>query len=133
VGELGAAIITLGGVGQDLDDQDRIQQGVDRLILEAGLATGGGEVGVGIHAGFTDLDAHVVGIDFTRFSAELAVNRCKEVPTQQIVPPTGARHGEDVTVEVFVTGFLLAFPSEVVLGGEEKFGSRAHGVESMGG
>ena len=126
VGEFGAAIMAFGGIGQDFDDQHRIQQGIDSLVFKAGFATGGDKVGVGVHAGLADLDAHVVGIDFTGFAPKLLVQAGGQTHAQKVGRPTGAGLGEDAAIQKFVSGFLPAFPGQIVLRGKEGLGLCAH-------
>ncbi len=62
-GELGPAVIALGGFGLRLDDQDRIEQGIDAVVLEVRLAADPHDVRIGVNPGLLDLDPPVVGVD----------------------------------------------------------------------
>ena len=121
MGELVASVISRRAVRQHFDDDRGIEQGVNVLIFEARFAAGDHNVGVGVQAGGVDLDSHVVDESFARAAVELVAQATGQVESNAIMAATGAAHGVNTAIQVLVSGFDLAFPCQVVGGGDEQF------------
>ncbi len=132
VGELLAPVVALGGLGQNLHDQRRVEQRVHVPVLEARLPADRHHVGVRVEPGAAHLDAHVADVRLARPPAQLRAQLGEHVPRHQVVCAARPRHGVHAAVHVLAPVLCLSLPDEVLLGGGARLGNRGHATTGKG-
>jgi len=118
--KLVAAIIGLGGVGEDLDDEDRIQERVARGVFKEGATADDAGVRVEIATRRLNLDAHVGGVDLAGPIQQSVAELASDVHSDEAVLARAARHCENLAVRKLMTLLGRALEGEVLLSREPR-------------
>jgi hypothetical protein len=98
--ELLAAVVSLGRVGQHLDDDQRVEQRVQLRVLELLFAAGDDHVRVSVVVRAPHLHAHVARVDVAGAVAQLPFQQEDDVRDDAVMSAARARHREDLAREV---------------------------------
>src|ERR1051325_10178658 len=118
-GPLQAAIVFLGRARQHLDDDRRIRDYVARSRLERRRATDR-DVGIHIPSVRRKCEPLVGAEDRASVRAQHGAEFGSHTHGEGVVPRRPSRHGEDLAVEELVLDRLLAFPGEILGGGQAR-------------
>lgn len=114
--ELATPVVGLGGVRQHLDDEGRIQQGVELGVVELGLAANHHHVRAAAQPAPINLDLQVIGISFAKKFFELKAQFAYCVSHNEVMRLIGRGRGEDFTIEKFALEVGAAFEGQIILG-----------------
>ncbi len=114
MGGLLPAIVGLGRVGQDLDDDHRVDDGVRIFAVVLELATDHADVGVGRQPGLTNSHADIGGKQLAGPVSKRAAERDDEPRSQRSVLARPAGHREHLAAQILVARVARRLGGEVL-------------------
>jgi hypothetical protein len=126
--ELAAAVVALGGVGQHLDDQARVQQQIAAPVVELLLAAQGHQIRILAGVGGGDLQAHALTVEMAGAALGLIPQLAVDVADDGVMLGAAAAHREDLAREIFMALVERpAFALQPVFKAQLGLGLQCHG------